>query len=242
MSDRLIIVDAEHWLSEDGDLPTEGPSGFLRNARRMAQCIEYGGQLPREHAVLTLIECRRRPKNQQCRGSLTVVKNEHDELYAFCTHCNSEEFLIRNWQSSLFADGVPDPLCVAPTSSSTSVPGPTPDALPAPLQARLAAALGPSQPDIAELVALIDAAKHPTDVLQRLLAHNSAAPPREGVQELMGLIMEAWNATPRTELGGRAPAAVHAEARAPATAPPRVGRNAPCPCGSGQKYKKCCLH
>ena len=25
-------------------------------------------------------------------------------------------------------------------------------------------------------------------------------------------------------------------------AEPRVGRNAPCPCGSGKKYKKCCLH
>ena len=23
--------------------------------------------------------------------------------------------------------------------------------------------------------------------------------------------------------------------------PPAVGRNAPCPCGSGRKYKKCCL-
>ena len=23
---------------------------------------------------------------------------------------------------------------------------------------------------------------------------------------------------------------------------PKVGRNAPCPCGSGKKYKKCCLH
>jgi len=22
----------------------------------------------------------------------------------------------------------------------------------------------------------------------------------------------------------------------------RVGRNQPCPCGSGKKYKKCCLH
>lgn len=25
-------------------------------------------------------------------------------------------------------------------------------------------------------------------------------------------------------------------------APPKVGRNAPCPCGSGKKYKKCCLN
>lgn len=23
---------------------------------------------------------------------------------------------------------------------------------------------------------------------------------------------------------------------------PKVGRNEPCPCGSGKKYKKCCLH
>ncbi|WP_317451590.1 SEC-C metal-binding domain-containing protein [Methylobacter psychrophilus] len=22
----------------------------------------------------------------------------------------------------------------------------------------------------------------------------------------------------------------------------KVGRNDPCPCGSGKKYKKCCLH
>ena len=27
---------------------------------------------------------------------------------------------------------------------------------------------------------------------------------------------------------------------APAKAAPRVGRNDPCPCGSGKKYKKCC--
>lgn len=28
---------------------------------------------------------------------------------------------------------------------------------------------------------------------------------------------------------------------APAQATPAIGRNAPCPCGSGKKYKKCCL-
>jgi len=22
---------------------------------------------------------------------------------------------------------------------------------------------------------------------------------------------------------------------------PKIGRNSPCPCGSGKKYKKCCL-
>lgn len=35
----------------------------------------------------------------------------------------------------------------------------------------------------------------------------------------------------------------HAPASAPASrTEPRVGRNDPCPCGSGKKYKKCCLH
>ena len=28
---------------------------------------------------------------------------------------------------------------------------------------------------------------------------------------------------------------------APAAVPPKIGRNEPCPCGSGKKYKKCCL-
>jgi SEC-C motif domain protein len=30
------------------------------------------------------------------------------------------------------------------------------------------------------------------------------------------------------------------ETQAPVVAGPRIGRNEPCPCGSGKKYKKCC--
>jgi len=29
--------------------------------------------------------------------------------------------------------------------------------------------------------------------------------------------------------------------RKPYKAPKKIGRNDPCPCGSGKKYKKCCL-
>jgi SWIM/SEC-C metal-binding protein len=29
-------------------------------------------------------------------------------------------------------------------------------------------------------------------------------------------------------------------ARQPARSAPKIGRNAPCPCGSGKKFKKCC--
>jgi uncharacterized protein len=32
-----------------------------------------------------------------------------------------------------------------------------------------------------------------------------------------------------------------ASARVPVIAKPKAGRNEPCPCGSGKKYKKCCL-
>jgi len=28
----------------------------------------------------------------------------------------------------------------------------------------------------------------------------------------------------------------------PLSSGPKIGRNAPCPCGSGKKYKKCCLN
>ncbi|MCF8237763.1 MAG: SEC-C domain-containing protein [Saprospiraceae bacterium] len=28
----------------------------------------------------------------------------------------------------------------------------------------------------------------------------------------------------------------------PIKAEPKIGRNEPCPCGSGKKYKKCCLN
>ena len=36
------------------------------------------------------------------------------------------------------------------------------------------------------------------------------------------------------------PGAVRAAARAPGMRAAKVGRNAPCPCGSGKKFKKCC--
>jgi len=40
---------------------------------------------------------------------------------------------------------------------------------------------------------------------------------------------------------GASPRIVHAPAAAPPAARTKVGRNDPCPCGSGKKYKKCCL-
>lgn len=37
------------------------------------------------------------------------------------------------------------------------------------------------------------------------------------------------------------PMAVAPTAKQMARKPPRIGRNEPCPCGSGLKFKRCCL-
>ena len=59
---------------------------------------------------------------------------------------------------------------------------------------------------------------------------------------------EEWKSTPRSAFDGQTPSEMLAQN--PGLMPqkvetyrreePRVGRNDPCPCGSGKKYKKCC--
>ena len=54
---------------------------------------------------------------------------------------------------------------------------------------------------------------------------------------------EAWTTTQRERLGSYV-AELHAywqSKRQVVNATPKVGRNDPCPCGSGKKHKKCCL-
>lgn len=42
-------------------------------------------------------------------------------------------------------------------------------------------------------------------------------------------------------IASRQGASARPERHAPRRSPPKIGRNAPCPCGSGRKYKHCCL-
>lgn len=60
---------------------------------------------------------------------------------------------------------------------------------------------------------------------------------------------EQWMATPRPAFEGKTPAEVAREnptlysfkkVETYRRTEPRIGRNDPCPCGSGKKYKKCC--
>lgn len=73
---------------------------------------------------------------------------------------------------------------------------------------------------------------------------NSVSDPKQ-----LQSLNEQWMATPRPAFEGKTPAEVSQENpslysfkkvetyRRPE---PRIGRNDPCPCGSGKKYKKCC--
>jgi hypothetical protein len=49
-----------------------------------------------------------------------------------------------------------------------------------------------------------------------------------------------WMSTPREAFDGKTPAQMMGKVETFRRENPRVGRNDPCPCGSGKKYKKCC--
>jgi hypothetical protein len=70
---------------------------------------------------------------------------------------------------------------------------------------------------------------------------------QEVVSQAMQELQEEWLQTPREALEGRKPAEMLEGGRLfPAKVEtfrregPKVGRNDPCPCGSGRKFKKCC--
>lgn len=67
------------------------------------------------------------------------------------------------------------------------------------------------------------------------------------MSKALGELHEEWLQTPRPALDGEKPAAVLEGGRLLPNKvetfrreAPKVGRNDPCPCGSGKKFKKCC--
>lgn len=74
------------------------------------------------------------------------------------------------------------------------------------------------------------------------LAKESAFEPKTGVLMPDGTDLEtAMSSLERTPLPSVDEAPEYDARPEPIRAAPRVGRNDPCPCGSGKKYKKCCL-
>ncbi len=90
------------------------------------------------------------------------------------------------------------------------------------------------------------------DVVRRIfhttLVPQAAAPPPSGQMQESGPAKETPTPAQAPARGGAAGQAVRMGGAATATtarpggaaAGRKVGRNEPCPCGSGRKYKKCC--
>ena len=85
----------------------------------------------------------------------------------------------------------------------------------------------------AEDVAAVQAA--PKRMAPVNAAQNSAAKPEVAVKETPKTVQDVFAGIMTDATGGRVQ--VRARPKAP---PPNVGRNDPCPCGSGKKFKKCC--
>ena len=71
--------------------------------------------------------------------------------------------------------------------------------------------------------------------------------PDAATQAAMQKLHAEWLATPREALHGKKPSELLGEAglfpqkvETKRREAPKIGRNDPCPCGSGKKYKKCC--
>ena len=71
--------------------------------------------------------------------------------------------------------------------------------------------------------------------------------PSEEMQAAMQELHTEWLTTPREALDGKKPSELLGEAglfpqkvETRRREAPKIGRNDPCPCGSGKKYKKCC--
>jgi hypothetical protein len=237
----VITVNPSHWLNEDGSIPLDPPQ-LRKQALRVAQCIEYAGPLARGHARETLLTCNRKPGKKACPGFLWVLKQDDDAIHVYCVACRSDEYLIYEWEDTEWADGPMEPVDVAALARERAQ-------APRPATARdrdelLRRALDLVGSDLStdQLKRLVRQSDKPTAMVQAVLATARVAPQPSALDRLMPLLMELWNETPRDELGGRAPQTMAGVPRGtnPASLS-GVGRNDPCPCGSGHKYKKCCL-
>ncbi len=227
------VINPWHWLNEDGSFH-EHDARLRNKVIRVAQCIEYGGPLARGEARETLIACRRRPRGAACPGLLWVLKQVDDAILAFCSVCKSDEYLIYEWEGTLWANGAMDPVQLDTFVQKQRVPVPSPRAR-GPneddeLLTRALSLLGSSMTP-ADLRRLVVESRNPTAVVRSVLNTLPKPLTSSALQRFVTLLMTIWNQTPRVELGGQAPAG---------ESKPKVGRNAPCPCGSGKKHKRCC--
>jgi len=225
------IINPAHWL--DGDfIPTEPPA-LRAKALRVAQAIEAGGPLARGLSRETLIPCTEHLDGAPCPGLMVALKQRDDAILLFCSVCTNDEWLIYEWEDTLWANGPMEPIDIAAMAAEHGLgplgPGrtPTPDDHDE-LLARALRLVG-SRWTPAEVHQRMAKANTPSQVIEALVNSLPTPPPIAALERLLPVLIDLWNET-------------HA---APTPAPPRrksrVGANQICPCGSGKKYKRCCM-
>jgi hypothetical protein len=141
-----------------------------------------------------------------------------------------------------------------PTAVSTAEEVPPPSAPAAPPQLDLEALQGMELPPGLDASQLEQMLSSPRGALladfgvfcqERGLAEGEPAGPE--AEEALRQLHEEWLQTPRETLDGKRPADLleggglfPEKVETFRREAPKVGRNDPCPCGSGRKYKKCC--
>ncbi|MEE9384173.1 MAG: hypothetical protein V3V08_12250 [Nannocystaceae bacterium] len=248
----MIVVDPWHWLESEGALP-EAPPQLRTKALAVAQCIEYGGPLSVHSGRETLIRCRRRPHGRVCSGFLWVVKTQADEIHAFCPTCGKDEFLIHNWQDTLWAAGPMEPLPLEEVGAGGEGVDETGRANEPLFEQRLRKALDPLQSPVplASLLLMIEAADKPAEVVQTVMRRAKTVDARL-LRDFLRALMDAWHAKKQrmpavsrvnerpggedlaTPMPGR-------HARRVRTSHVAVSHGAQCLCGSGKPRLRCCF-
>ena len=236
----VTVVNPHHWLTDDGRLP-DNPK-LRAKVLRVAQFIEYGGTLLPAQGLQTLLACRKRPGRVPCEGLMFVLKQSDDALLAFCPVCTEDEYLIYEWEDTVWADGPPEPFDVR---EQVAAQAPEPRTLTrserAEIMARALSLLGSSL-SLTEVRKRIEGACTPSEVISWIMSSLPEPPTQSLAERFIPAFMAFWN-----DVVAALPPKLwpddHSAAPASSSAfsSNKVGRNAPCPCGSGKKYKRCCL-
>ncbi len=167
-----------------------------------------------------------------------VLKQNDDAIHAFCKVCTADEYLIYEGEDTLWANGPVEPFDVVALAAAAGLSKPERPARDIDLLLERTLALLASHLTTTEARRSVARSASPTAMVQAILGTAAQPPAVATMERLLPVLMDLWNETPREELGGQSPDAVHAAGAATPRAP-QVGRNDRCPCGSGRKDKKC---
>jgi len=80
----------------------------------------------------------------------------------------------------------------------------------------------------------------PIDNIRLALSNDPAVLAMIQQNEKMTQLRKKYNNNGQAQMPAHEVAKIFSGGTTPTTVSPKIGRNSPCPCGSGKKYKKCC--